>query len=116
MARPSSNGATELLGFNEPDGSDQSNIPVDEALRLWPDMQQPGVLLGSPATAAEGWEEDFMAAVAAQHLRVDFIAMHWYGWDQNHFRPMRDPGLSRSASVHIGANDMTDIGALLSFS
>jgi hypothetical protein len=76
-----SHGATELLGFNEPDGSDQSNIPVDEALRLWPDMQQPGVLLGSPATAAQTWEEDFMAAVAAQHLRVDFIAMHWYGWD-----------------------------------
>ncbi|HEY3665787.1 MAG TPA: glycosyl hydrolase [Polyangiaceae bacterium] len=74
-------GARELLGFNEPDGSEQSNIAVDEALRLWPDMQQPGVLLGSPATAAQTWEESFMTAVSAQQLRVDFIAMHWYGWD-----------------------------------
>ena len=75
------NGASELLGFNEPDGTDQANLSVDEALALWPDMQQPGVLLGSPATAQQVWEEQFMAGAAQKQLRVDFIAMHWYGWD-----------------------------------
>ncbi len=80
-AKAVESGPKALLGFNEPDGADQANLTVDEALALWPDFEQPGVLLGSPATAQQVWEEAFMAGVAAKGLRVDFIAMHWYGWD-----------------------------------
>jgi hypothetical protein len=80
-AKAVAGGATALLGFNEPDGTGQANLSVAAALALWPSFDQPGVKLGSPAVAGEAWLNDFMTGIAAQHLRVDFIALHWYGWD-----------------------------------
>ncbi|HEX7453041.1 MAG TPA: glycosyl hydrolase [Polyangiaceae bacterium] len=81
-AKAVAKGAKALLGFNEPDGSDQANLTVDEAIALWPDTDQPGVLIGSPAVAGmDTWLPNFMTQVAAKNLRVDFIAVHWYGWD-----------------------------------
>lgn len=70
------------LGFNEPDHADQANLSVDEVLRLWPETDQPGLRIGSPAAASDGqrWFEAFMQGVAERNLRVDFIAIHWYGW------------------------------------
>ena len=82
-AKAVAGGAKYLLGFNEPDGTGQANMTVDDALKLWPSFDQPGVQLGSPAVAGEGWLPDFMTGVAAQKLRVDFIAVHWYGWNAN---------------------------------
>ena len=38
-----------LLGFNEPDGKDQANLPVKIALEKWPQMMGTGLRLGSPA-------------------------------------------------------------------
>jgi hypothetical protein len=70
-----------ILGFNEPDMGGQSNLTVDEALSLWPDFDQPGIRVGSPATATNDWFPPFMDGVAQKNLRVDFIAIHWYGWD-----------------------------------
>lgn len=72
-----------VLGFNEPDHSDQSNLSVEQALALWAEVDPVGVRVGSPATASDGqaWFESFMAGVAEQGLRVDFIAIHWYGWN-----------------------------------
>jgi hypothetical protein len=77
-----------VLGFNEPDNTGQSNIPVATAISLWPAYHQPNVLLGSPATQAnttgQAWFTTFMNAVNADTtgtLRVDFIAAHWYGWN-----------------------------------
>ena len=76
-----SKGAKYLLGFNEPDLAGQSSMSVEEAIGLWADFQQPGVLLGSPAVAGqEEWLPQFMQQAAAKNLRVDFIALHWYGW------------------------------------
>ncbi len=80
-AKAVAGGAKYLLGFNEPDGTGQANMSVADALKLWPAFDQPGVLIGSPAVAGEGWLPDFMTGVAAQDLRVDFIALHWYGWN-----------------------------------
>ena len=81
-AKAVSKGAKYLLGFNEPDGTGQANMSVDEAIGLWPDFDQPGVLLGSPAVAGqEDWLPNFMTQAAAKKLRVDFIAVHWYGWN-----------------------------------
>jgi len=80
-AKAVSKGAKFLLGFNEPDGQGQANLSVDDAIALWPDFDQPGVQIGSPAVAGVGWLPDFMTQVAAKNLRVDFIAVHWYGWD-----------------------------------
>jgi hypothetical protein len=81
-------GYDTVLGFNEPDNSSQSNIPVATAIALWPSFNNPAVRLGSPATQANTsgmtWFKSFMSQVNADTtgtLRVDFIAAHWYGWN-----------------------------------
>jgi len=72
-----------ILGFNEPDGEEQANMTVDEAIALWPKLEEIGLPLGSPATvgspAGNAWLNDFMAKAEAQGLRVDFVCMHSYG-------------------------------------
>jgi hypothetical protein len=85
-AKPSaitSGGFKVMLGFNEPDHPDQANMTVAQALHLWPQTDLPGVRVGSPATASDGfaWFQQFMTGVQQQGLRVDFIAIHWYGWN-----------------------------------
>jgi hypothetical protein len=80
-AKIAASGAPAVLGFNEPDLAAQSNLSVDDAIALWSDLQLPGVLLGSPAVAGQNWLEQFMTRAQAQALRVDFIAIHWYGWE-----------------------------------
>jgi hypothetical protein len=77
--------SSAVLGFNEPDVGDKS-LSVEEALRLWEKLQPLSGRLGSPATAAnptdEGsWLQQFMEGCKERGLRVDFIALHWYGWD-----------------------------------
>ncbi|MEH0842246.1 sigma-70 family RNA polymerase sigma factor [Micromonospora sp. CPCC 205711] len=75
-----------LLGFNEPDMAGQSNMTPEQALDLWPQLAATGRQLGSPAVAfggatPGGWLDRFMAGAKARSLRVDFIALHWYGGD-----------------------------------
>ncbi len=73
-----------VLGFNEPNKSDQANMTVADALALWPAMtSNPNILVGSPATSADGqsWFNDFYTQARAANLRIDFIALHWYGWN-----------------------------------
>ncbi len=72
---------TELLGLNEPDGVDQANVSVARALEAWPAFESTGLRLGSPAPVnpTNAWMREFMTAVDAQGLRVDFVTVHWYG-------------------------------------
>ena len=75
---------TTLLGFNEPERkAPGGEISVDDAIARWPDFERTGLRLGSPAPAYDkagrAWLTDFMAKATAKHLRVDFIAVHWYG-------------------------------------
>jgi Glycosyl hydrolase catalytic core len=75
-----------LLGFNEPDNASQSNMTVQQALDLWPQLMATGMTLGSPAVTSNaarpgGWLDQFMAGVAARGYRVNFITVHWYGSD-----------------------------------
>jgi Glycosyl hydrolase catalytic core len=77
---------TTLLGFNEPDLAEQSNMTVEQALDLWPQLQATGMRLGSPAVAhsgdkAGGWLDRFMTGARQRGLKVDFITLHWYGSD-----------------------------------
>lgn len=77
-------GYKTVLGFNEPNKKDQSNMTVAEAITLWPTItSNPDIRVGSPAVSDDGraWLVDFMTQVKAKGLRVDFIAMHWYGWN-----------------------------------
>jgi hypothetical protein len=85
LARAKSSGSV-LLGFNEPDFGSQSNMSVEQALELWPQLQATGLRLGSPAVAVGaadpgGWLDRFLAGARDRGHRVDFIALHWYGGD-----------------------------------
>lgn len=77
-------GHSTLLGFNEPDMPGQANMSVSAALALWPQLEATGLRLGSPATASspegEAWIADFIEQAEGQGRRVDFVAVHWYGW------------------------------------
>jgi hypothetical protein len=70
-----------LLGFNEPDGSDQANMTVAEAIERWPLLEQVGVPLGSPAVVGidNDWLTDFMSQAESNGLRVEFVCVHNYG-------------------------------------
>lgn len=75
-----------LLGFHEPDSKDQADLTVDKALELWPRLEETGLRLGSPAVAfgadvPGGWLDRFLSGAREKKLRVDFIALHWFGSD-----------------------------------
>jgi hypothetical protein len=75
-----------VLGFNEPNKSDQANLTVDQVVALWPALTANADLrVGSPATSADSsgqsWFTQFMGDVSTNALRVDFVALHWYGWN-----------------------------------
>jgi len=73
-----------ILGFNEPDNPNQSNMTVTQAISLWPQLMATGMPLGSPAVATGAatpgsWLSQFMERAAAHGYPVSFIAVHWYG-------------------------------------
>jgi hypothetical protein len=73
-----------LLGFNEPDNSEQADMTVGQALKLWPRLMSTDKLLGSPATMTSGtlgedsWLGHFMDRADAKGYDVDFVAVHYY--------------------------------------
>lgn len=74
---------THFLSFNEPDGKDQSNIAVLDAIEPYSNLLGMGFRLGSPATTegqATKWLSEFVDDTEAEELNVDFIAIHWYDW------------------------------------
>jgi hypothetical protein len=85
-----------LLGFNEPDHPAQSNMSVDQAIRLWPHLMSTGLRLGSPGTtnATGPWLDQFMTRASRAGLRVDFITVHRYA------SPDTDSFLAKLAEVH----------------
>ena len=70
-----------LLGFNEPDNKDQSNMSVESAIAYWPKLMAAGLPLGSPGCvhADREWMQQFMAEIVKRNYRVDFVCVHWYG-------------------------------------
>ena len=80
--------AKYVLGFNEPNRPDQSNMTVAQALALWPRLESIGLPLGSPAAdwPTRQWIYDFLDSTIAEKKRVDFICVHMYvGTDDNGF-------------------------------
>ena len=71
-----------VLGFNEPDGVHQSNVSVDEAIALWPMLEEIGVPLVSPAVVGDSstnpWMVEFMQRADELGLRIDYIGFHSY--------------------------------------
>jgi len=77
-----------VLGFNEPNRADQSNMTVQQALALWPQLESIGLPLGSPAAdwPTRQWIYDFLDSCIKEKKRVDFICVHMYvGTDDNGF-------------------------------
>jgi len=74
-------GSQELLGFNEPDSKEQSDLKVEQALELWPELMKLGLRMGSPGCVHpdKEWMRAFMKGVAEKKLRVDFVSVHDYG-------------------------------------
>ncbi|MBF4483415.1 glycosyl hydrolase [Flavobacterium sp. CSZ] len=73
-------GYTHLLGFNEPDRPDQSNMTVEAAITSWPGLLKSGLRLGSPSTSDpfNPWMASFMTQAEANNYRVDYVALHCY--------------------------------------
>jgi hypothetical protein len=75
-----------VLGFNEPDNINQSNIPAKEALAAWPDVVAKAKRAGSPATAGNPLKSEWLREFLEGKPKVDFIAVHWYkGADAKRF-------------------------------
>ena len=70
---------THLLGFNEPDHVDQSNMTVAECLANWPKLQEAGLRLGAPSLLDKTLLYEFMDSVVARGYRVDYFSLHNYG-------------------------------------
>ncbi|MEO7319791.1 MAG: LamG-like jellyroll fold domain-containing protein [Chthoniobacteraceae bacterium] len=71
---------THLLGYNEPERSDQGNISVAGAIAHWPELMATGLRLGAPAPSDGGlsWLYDFIDQCDALGYRVDFVPVHYY--------------------------------------
>ena len=71
-----------VLGFNEPNQPDQSDIPPEEAAVAWVEIQEqyPNKILVSPACSGVNteWMDAFMEACDVLGCRVDYIATHVY--------------------------------------
>lgn len=89
------NDVDTLLVLNEPERADQSNVPVQTAINVWPQVQAtlPHLKLVSPAVSdtvdGRAWLDAFFAEVDSRNgnadptddMRVDSVAFHWYGSD-----------------------------------
>ncbi len=78
-------GITHLLGFNEPDRPDQSNMLMATIKAQWPSFMNSGLRVGSPAwsSAWTGLSDggnlfDFVDWCDANGHRLDFVALHCY--------------------------------------
>lgn len=82
---------SSLLGFNEPDHYDQSDMNTDVAIRLWPEFLKTGLRLGSPApdNIDSGWLREFLAKADSLNYRVDFVATHMY-WNSTDPKQLAD--------------------------
>jgi len=82
---------SSVLGYNEPERPDQSNMTVVSAIEQWPELFKSGLRIGSPAPASitSAWLTEFMGICESLNYRVDFIAFHAYQdqptswWDWN---------------------------------
>lgn len=69
---------SHLMGYNEPDHKEQSNVSVETAIEEWPILLKTGLRLGSPATTDFNWLYDFMSEAKKRNYRVDYVVIHAY--------------------------------------
>ncbi|VDI44261.1 Hypothetical predicted protein [Mytilus galloprovincialis] len=76
-----SNDSHYLLGFNEPDHHEQSNLTVAQATVMWKELEKhaAGKTLVSPAVTNLNWLQQFLQH--CHNCRVDHVAVHIYRCD-----------------------------------
>jgi len=118
-----------ILAFNEPDQSGQSDLSVGDAISLWWSSIEPiNARHGSPAVTSSPaglqWLDDFVAGCSG--CTIDFLAFHWYGTDAQDFINTAEGIHSRHPSFPIwvtewacedysGKNQQCDPGQISAF-
>lgn len=74
---------SHLLGYNEPNRPDQSNMTVAQALAAYPEFLKSGLRIGSPSPSDPfgsngAWLYEFLDSCKARNWRVDYVAIHAY--------------------------------------
>lgn len=74
---------THLMGFNEPDDPQQSNMTAPEAVSAYLKWITPyadkATLVGPAITQGGlGWMAEFWPACKAAGCQIDIAAVHWY--------------------------------------
>ena len=74
---------THMLGYNEPNRPDQSNMTVAQALAAYPEYLKSGLRIGSPSPSDPfgsngAWLYEFLDSCKARNWRVDYVAIHAY--------------------------------------
>ena len=74
-----------VMGFNEPDLPDQSNISEANAAAMWPRLERMRLPLVGPVPANRlgAWRTAYEGLAAEQGLRSDYMAVHWYAGCNN---------------------------------
>lgn len=69
-----------VLGYNEPDNSKQSNMPVSRALELWPGVSGLArqTVAPAPTHPFDDWATEFFQGAAQAGLELDYFALHIY--------------------------------------
>jgi len=68
-----------MMGFNEPDRTEQANIPVATAVNLWPQMMALNQPLLGPSPADDGtWIAAFTTDARNRGFRWEYTAIHAY--------------------------------------
>jgi uncharacterized repeat protein (TIGR02543 family) len=94
---------THVLGFNEPDHTDQANCTPEQAIAQWPELFKSGLRLGSPAPDAirKDWLRRFLALADSLNYRVDFVAAHMY-WNSQTGQGLYDGITSACRDLYDG--------------
>lgn len=86
-----------VLGFNEPDLSEESNMSVSDALDKWEFLcshldRRIKLVSPAPSYPTRAWLDEFMAGVKERGLRCDYVAVHMYAGigTQNYQSVIRD--------------------------
>lgn len=72
-----------LLGFNEPDRTDQANMTMSAVISRWPRLEELDLPLVSPAPGTlgdddGGWKDTFFTQADALGYRAEYTAVHTY--------------------------------------
>lgn len=97
---------SHVLGYNEPDHTDQANCTPEQAIRQWPELFKSGLRLGSPTPDAirKQWLVDFLSMADSLNYRVDFVVGHMY-WNSQSGQNLYD-GVTDACTRLYGGRPM----------